>query len=490
MSTLSERLARLRATGKAPSGAKKAAGRSPDSPADITDSHDRIDTSGSGTPAGASHAFGSGESVGRIVSNLRHKTGTSHPARPSSAHNLRNIHPPGQDWNCIGEFVWERRLDYPAVLPLQFQSGFILPPGTAAEGLIFYDLETTGLSGGAGNTAFLIGLGYQRGDVFTVIQLFLADYPGEAVMLEHYAGFITEEMPQISYNGRSFDSQVLKTRFLLNRMPPPSAPQVDLLYPARRLWKAVLPNVTLGTLEKEVLGVFREDDLPGREAPDAWFSWLEGDAGRIEGVFQHNADDIVSLARLSVRMEEWGRLEPERFVAAGGSGKDLEKTGNSVGIEDDFTKACRSVGEKAGVNVSRCSDGNTALPEGILVSPWGMARQWAFRDAELERSWLEAGWSLRNMRCGRELAVRLRREGAYSAARIIWETINTMAGGRDFHAAVELAKDWEHRRKNPEKALEVLCELDNVSLTDCVRRALEHRRERLLGKIKRILQDE
>ena len=429
VSTLSERLARLRAAGKAPEG--------------------RAHPGGEGDPSEAAAREGAAAESSSRESRVELPRRRNRPAHragvrsDSAAGGFRDSVPPGSGWTQTGDFLWERLLAYPPVLPDEFPNPFVLPESSSTCDLVFYDLETTGLSGGAGNTAFLIGLGFQKDGIFSVIQLFLADYPGESAMLERYAALIGDDLPQVSYNGRSFDSQVLRTRFLLNRMPPPSPPQVDLLYPARRLWGGILPNAALGTLEREVLGFFREDDLPGSEAPEAWFSWLEGDGGRIEGVFRHNADDIVSLARLLAKIEEWGRTDPMDF-AASADGRGMK------------------------------------LPDGADVSPLGMARQWAFRDEGLERRWLGAGWELRAERCGRELALRRRREGNLSGAREIWEALN--AEGSHYEAAVELAKQWEHARKNPGKALEIVSRLEDLPLSDHRRRELEHRLSRLRRK--------
>ncbi|MCK5734860.1 MAG: ribonuclease H-like domain-containing protein [Spirochaetaceae bacterium] len=241
----------------------------------------------------------------------------TNPSRPAPSTAGSFIEPPGRDWENIADGAWERSIVYPGLLPDVFKNPFVLTGEIPGEKMMFYDLETTGLSGGAGNIAFLIGLGMQESGNFTVTQLFLEDYPGEPALLERYSELIGNDLPQVSYNGRSFDSQVLKTRFLLNRMPPHIPPQIDLLYPSRRLWKGVLPDLSLGTLEKEVLGFYRKDDLPGREAPDAWFEWLKGDSERIAGVFQHNSDDIVSLARLLVHLEAWGDVKPGRGGSQG-----------------------------------------------------------------------------------------------------------------------------------------------------------------------------
>jgi len=379
-------------------------------------------------------------SLSRRLAQLRKSGGslkTSPGPVPASGESRT---PPGAGWKKLDEGAWERTIDYPGLLPEIFEEPFVLPRGVSPEDLVFYDLETTGLSGGSGNTAFLIGLGRQSSGSFTVTQLFLADYPGEPVLLERYAELIQTNPPQVSYNGRSFDSQVLKTRFLINRMPALMPPQIDLLYPSRRLWKGVLPNLSLGTLEKEVLGFYRENDLPGREAPDAWFEWLKGDERRIEGVFTHNAEDIVSLARLLVHLEKWGGTDPG----------DSQLTG------------LRS--------------------RGAVPSYRGMARQWSLSSPGIERRWLKAGWEAGESICGRELALRFRREGDFPSAAEIWKKLN--ASGKDFSSAVELAKYYEHRLKTPEKALDVLEGLDNLPLNHSHRRELVHRRQRLERKLR------
>jgi uncharacterized protein YprB with RNaseH-like and TPR domain len=367
------------------------------------------------------------------------------PKVRDSANRKRSIIPPESGWSPLADDVWERRVVMPAILPEKFEDPFVLTGTTRSEDLVFYDLETTGLSGGAGNIAFLIGIGRQFQGEFVVTQLFLADYPGEPAMLERYRDLSGTSAVQVSYNGRSFDSQVLKTRFLLNRMPPVFPPQVDLLYPSRRMWSPLLPNVALGTLETEVLGFHRMDDLPGREAPDAWFEWLDGDDGRIGGVFRHNADDIQSLAALLLRIEQWGDLSPETL------------------------------------SPGSVSDGGH--PDGLPPSFYGMARQYSLRNPARSRRWLEAGWSAGDTRCGRELAVILKREGNHAAARRIWEKLNSE--GMDYLAAVELAKDNEHRLKDFSSALALITVFDRWPLTPRHRREMNHRRGRLERRLER-----
>lgn len=434
MSTLSQRLARLREAGMAP------AGKAQENRSDFT----LEENSEPGVPgqAGGTSLRLSEKSSDR-VDKLRRGRGANPGSAAKKVSGLPpDTPPPGEGWEFRSDFFWERVIRYPAILPDIFSRPFVLSGDTAARNLIFYDLETTGLSGGAGNTAFLIGLGRQCGTEFQVHQLFLADYPGEEAMLRRYAEYISEGLPQVSYNGRSFDSQVLKTRFLLNRMSPPSLPQLDLLYPSRRLWRSVLQNLTLRTLETEVLDFHRIDDLPGSEAPDAWFEWLKGQPGRIEGVFRHNADDIVSLARLLTKVEEWGSVSPR-------------------GVE----KAA----------------GGRSTPSGAEAGAWGMAVQWSCNDRNKERQWLEAGRIAGDRRCAMELALRYRRDGDFGMARAIWEECNIR--GSDFASAVELAKYWEHRERNPRRALDILEPLKELPLSRRHRRELDHRSSRLMRKI-------
>jgi len=379
-------------------------------------------------------------SLSQRLAQLRKAGGSLPVSRRSGLTAEKSRIPPGEGWELIAGGAWERTIHYPVMLPDSFNDPFVLPEEISGTELTFYDLETTGLSGGAGNIAFLIGLGRQRGGSFVVTQLFLEDYPGEPALMKRYSELIQDNHPQVSYNGRSFDSQVLKTRFLLNRMSPLIPPQIDLLYPSRRLWKGKLPNLSLGTLEKDVLSFFREDDLPGREAPDAWFEWLEGDDRRIAGVFRHNADDILSLARLLVRLEEWGKTEPDSLEG-----------------------------------------GQKNYPEGISPSGRGMARQWLIKNPSQELRWLKAGWRAGESLCGRELSLRLKRAGKYKDAAAIWIKLNRGKG--DYFSAVELAKYYEHRLKDPESAFDVLRGQNRLLSSPVIHEKLEYRRRRLVRKI-------
>jgi hypothetical protein len=163
---------------------------------------------------------------------------------------------------------------------------------------LFFDLETTGLSGGAGTVAFLAAFGRLTLDKLCITQYLLMDYPGENDFLENViAELKTEKSVIVSYNGKSFDSQIIKTRCLMNRMIPPFYLHVDLLHPARRLWKNIIQDCSQASVEARVLGISRTDDIPGSLAPEIWFEFLKtGKTDRLMGICDHNKADIYGLA--------------------------------------------------------------------------------------------------------------------------------------------------------------------------------------------------
>jgi uncharacterized protein YprB with RNaseH-like and TPR domain len=174
-------------------------------------------------------------------------------------------------------------------------------------GLLFVDTETTGLVGGAGTIAFLIGVGAFEGKDFVLRQFFLHD-PGEEAAMLHLLGLrINTSQGFVSFNGRVFDIPLLEMRFrmsLRERMTLTSLPHLDLLFPARRLWRRSLPNCSLGTLERNVLGVHRTDeDVPGEWIPGMYLDYLRtGDLSELRRVVYHNTIDILSLVGLSVEI--------------------------------------------------------------------------------------------------------------------------------------------------------------------------------------------
>ncbi len=168
--------------------------------------------------------------------------------------------------------------------------------------IIFLDTETSGLAGGTGTYAFLIGIGWFTDDGFQVQQLFLRDPGQEAALLTALTELLGTKNVVVTYNGKSFDVPLLATRYNMNRLTNPliGFEHVDLLHLARRLWRDRLPSRSLGELEKSILGFFRsEEEVPGYLIPEYYFNYLRNrDARPLAGVLYHNAIDIVSLAAI------------------------------------------------------------------------------------------------------------------------------------------------------------------------------------------------
>jgi uncharacterized protein YprB with RNaseH-like and TPR domain len=247
-------------------------------------------------------------------------------------------------------YLAEASVETPAKIPAAPK---ILP----LENFVFFDLETTGLSSGAGTIAFLAAFGrfepippenalsgqleetppegvphrrkaaleaekaaYTISAVLRITQYLLLDYPGESAFLEAVlAEFapdsaLTQAPFIVTYNGKSFDAQVLKTRCLMNGIAPPYFRHVDLVHPCRRLWRRVLPSCAQAEIESGVLGLDRLGDIPGAFAPDIWFSFLKrGDIDPLLGICDHNKKDIFGLASIFTAL---ARISEDPLTAA------------------------------------------------------------------------------------------------------------------------------------------------------------------------------
>ena len=225
------------------------------------------------------------------------------------------------EWSYVGYQVYTRVVGMELPFPIpQFFSDFlsiIIPDlyyyGSIPnpEALVFFDLETTGLSGGAGTLAFLASFGRFKKSRFVVEQYLLLDYPGEGDFVEALKTEILKPGPAgmpsliVSYNGKTFDSQIFKTRCLMNAIVPPEYFHADLLHPSRRLWKHLLSDCSQGTIETKILGLDRSGDIPGAMAPEIWFSFLKsGDPSELMGICTHNLRDILGLAALILLMDK------------------------------------------------------------------------------------------------------------------------------------------------------------------------------------------
>jgi uncharacterized protein YprB with RNaseH-like and TPR domain len=176
--------------------------------------------------------------------------------------------------------------------------------------LLHFDTETTGLAGGTGTRAFMIGAGDWVDERFRIRQLTITSMAAEAAMLRHFAEWINTDTVLVSYNGKCYDAPLLATRYRLARQSNPLAGlgHIDLLHPVRRQWKQQWENCRLATAERQLLGVVREDDLPGSEAPAAWLTYLRGGSARnLRRVADHNAQDLKSLAGVLVYMARMPR---------------------------------------------------------------------------------------------------------------------------------------------------------------------------------------
>jgi hypothetical protein len=178
---------------------------------------------------------------------------------------------------------------------------------TARGPLVFFDLETTGLSGGAGTIAFLVGCGSFQPDGGFVTRQFLLTTPAEERrLLEHVHGELSAAGAIVSFNGKSFDAPLLESRFAFHRIARTLAeqPHVDTLHPARQFWGSVGGgDCSLVSLERRLLGVRRAGDVDGFEVPARYFRFVRtGDAGPLEAVLEHNRLDLLTLAALTVRL--------------------------------------------------------------------------------------------------------------------------------------------------------------------------------------------
>lgn len=293
-----------------------------------------------------------------------------------------------------------------------------LPPTLALDRAAFFDTETTGLAGGTGTWAFLVGIGHYEGAHFVTRQYFLRDYPEEQAMLEA----IHEEFSRfdllVSFNGKSFDWPLLETRFRLARMRPPlqGAPHLDLLHPSRRIWSARLPNCKLSSLETHLMGIEREGDVAGADIPPLYFDFLRtGVSGPLQPVIEHNRLDILSLAALAGHLG--GLLEEPLAPTPDGElhpGDDLFGAAQLLIHRGEWPLALDCL-------EGALERGTTAITTEALL---------------------------------REKGFLLKRMQAFGPAEAVWQRC-LAAGSRSLVPYVELAKHYEHRTKEIGKALEL-----------------------------------
>jgi hypothetical protein len=303
---------------------------------------------------------------------------------------------------------------------------------------LFFDTETTGLSGGAGNSAFLVGMAWIDGQMLATEQVFLKDFPGEGEFLSVLSQRLAQHRVFVSYNGRAFDAHILRTRFLLNRMEMTLEQQTDLLYWSRRLWRRILPNCSLSTVEREILGIVRGVDVSGFEVPGIYLQYLRsGEPGRLDAVLEHNLQDVRTLA-------------------------DLLATINTVLVS-------RKIARETAVRADRAALGSFFLSRD---EHWGV---------EL----LKGSFATGDEGAGRALSLYYKRRGAWREAVDLWKQMASKR--KSLFAGIELAKYFEHRARDPEQALTWVRTILSwqLPLDRRLRGDLSLRRQRLLKKINR-----
>ncbi|GAA3404618.1 ribonuclease H-like domain-containing protein [Paenibacillus hodogayensis] len=233
----------------------------------------------------------------------------------------------------------------------------MVPPGGTSlhrERLLFLDTETTGLGVGAGNVAFMVGIGFYEDQAFVVEQLFIRNPAEEAAMLHHLRTRLAERDTLVSYNGKCFDWPILKNRYILNRQKEQATDpsHLDFLYPSRSLWRNTLPSCRLSSVERGRLGLSRLDDVPGSLAPALYFQYLaEGDPALLSGVFEHNEKDVLTLACLAAHLAKLlrgeaatSRMEPEELFRLA---LWLDKLGRETEADEAFRELLERESDQA-----------------------------------------------------------------------------------------------------------------------------------------------
>ena len=238
----------------------------------------------------------------------------------------------------------------------------VLEPAARGQRVLFLDLETTGLGGGAGTYAFLVGCGWFDSGRFRVRQFLLAQYAAEKGLLDALARTAVDASALATYNGKTFDLPLIETRFSFHRLPTAlsAIPHLDMLHPARRFWRTASESsvresaVTmagtcrLSAVEQSVLGHRREYDVPGFEIPSRYFHYVRsGDPRPLGAVLEHNRLDLLSLALLTARVAallDAGAAAAATPREALGLGRIYQRAGMLADADACFARAAHLAG--------------------------------------------------------------------------------------------------------------------------------------------------
>ncbi|MEP0806672.1 MAG: ribonuclease H-like domain-containing protein [Chloroflexota bacterium] len=312
----------------------------------------------------------------------------------------------------------------------------------------FLDTETSGLAGGTGTYAFLVGVARFVDDAFVVRQFFMRDPAEEPALLEGLAGFLAPCEALVTFNGKAFDAPLLSTRYRLHQIPIPyqGYSHLDLLPLARRLWRDRLESRALKFLEEHVLGFTRSsEEVPGYEIPWLYFDYLRtGDARPLGGVFYHNAMDVVAMAALLAHMNDMLETPYDGKVRHGLDFVALGKLFEDLGRWEDAARLFER-----------------GLESGLDEADFGVAVK--------------------------RLSILQKRRGDLEEAVRLWEAA---AKRGHLYAFIELAKFYEHQQRDVKQALKwtksALKQVEKSDLPAYVRRhwheEIAHRMERLNRK--------
>jgi RNase H-like protein len=360
-----------------------------------------------------------------------------------------------------------RRESVPLWLPVDRARLATLPGQPPADvPLVCLDTETTGLATAAGTMAFCVGLGWWEGDRIRRVQLLLPDQSDEPALLAALAGLIAPEAWLVTYNGRGFDWPLLVTRFRMLSSPPPRhAGHLDLLPLVRRVFRHRMTNARLRTVEQELLGLTRAEDVEGWEIPGRYIEFLRGGpATLLADVVRHNDEDVVSLARVLAHVEHgFGDAEVRSSAHHG----DLAGFARAFARERRLEEALACLDSAlARAEMLRDPFGRSqAVPTDDLDDGWWLPRRWPDfggrpRLGDRLRTSLEAPsrqpdpWT--SDRIAVERARLLRRLGRFGEAVAAWETIAAGGGPRGILAWIEVAKLREHRLGHLAEAFEAV----------------------------------
>ena len=304
---------------------------------------------------------------------------------------------------------------------------------------VFLDCETTGLVGGTGTFPFLIGLGWWKDDVFHLFQLFLSDPSRELAFLTGLDELLSPFHIVVTFNGKSFDIPLLRTRQILNSIGDLFSDwdHLDLLHLSRRIWRDRLPSRALADLEKEILKLEREEqDIPGWMIPEMYLDYLRShDPEPLKGIFYHNQMDILSLAALFLK-----------------TAKMLENPLSTIDESLDTAAVARLFEEMNLVDLA----------------------------LELYESCINRGLPIPfYVNIAKRYAVLFRRQGRWEQAERIWKSA---AQYLDQDSCIELAKYYEHQKREYSSAL--IWTLNAMKMDGNVPKDdIEKRRVRLLKRM-------